>query len=265
MKNNEEKSKITVNRRNNLINILVIALCIISACASVYIPKLLLNSRMNQNIDKVNVVPTEYYSGPSVAVVKSASRQLSAYQRLQLITNSWESNISPASTDECTISDYEAYILSSESILALYNAGLYPEKLSSEYQNWYTWKATPYKALDTTFGIYAAVYWEITYTRYDNTESHKVIIDENGELLCAIATGKEDYTTYLPAIKNTAKQIPSSAISDDVINNYHILLPSESDDDTDIITYSDNKNNSEEAYNYYIIQGDEYYGIFTTP
>ena len=63
---------------NNLINILVIALCIISACASVYVPKLLLNNRMNQSIDKVNVVPTEYYSGPSVAVVKSASRQLSA-------------------------------------------------------------------------------------------------------------------------------------------------------------------------------------------
>ena len=218
MKNNEEKSKITVNRRNNLINILVIALCIISACASVYIPKLLLNSRMNQNIDKVNVVPTEYYSGPSVAVVKSASRQLSAYQRLQLITNSWESNISPASTDECTISDYEAYILSSESILALYNAGLYPEKLSSEYQNWYTWKATPYKALDTTFGIYAAVYWEITYTRYDNTESHKVIIDENG-VATGVAAGSQ--------IRVTATALDKLGATKTV---YISVQPHESDD-----------------------------------
>ena len=249
---------------NNLINILVIALCIISACASVYVPKLLLNNRMNQNIDKVNVVPTEYYSGPSVAVVKSASRQLSAYQRLQLITNSWESNVSPASEEECSISEYDAYLLASDNILKLYNDGLYPEKISSEYQNWYTWRAVPYKALDTTFGIYAAIYWEITYTRYDNTESHKVIIDESGELLCAIATGKENYTSYLPSIKSTAKQISASDISEDVIKNYHITLPSEVDD-IEIITYSDTKENSNNSYNHYIIQGDEYYGIFTTP
>ncbi len=265
MKNNKIKSNNHSKRHISIIGTFIICICIFFACASVYLPKLFLDRQQKKHLDKVNVVPTEYYSGPSVAVVKSASRQLSSYQRLQLITNVWDSNISIASKEECGISEYDAYTLATDSIFRLHhNQELYPELLGSAYRNWYSWKATPYKAVDTTFGIYAAIYWEIVFTKYDGSETHTVIIDENGELLYAFASGKKDYSDYEPYINKTITEVSVNNISKDIISNYHISVLEENPD-TKIITYTDVKGTSNELYNYYIIKGDEYYGIFTTP
>ena len=261
-KNN--KSNNSVKHHNPIISTFLICICVLIACASVSLPKLFLYRQQKKNIDKVNVVPAEYYSGPSIAVVKSASRQLSSYQRLQLITNVWDSDTSAATKEECSISEYDAYELAAERISELYNNGLYPEKISSEYQNWYSWKATPYKAVDTTFGIYAAIYWEISFTRYDSPETHTIIIDENGELLYAFANGKTEYSNFTPDVEASTTDVSAKNISTDIISNYHIDVL-ENNSDIKIISYSDVKDNSNELYNYYIIKGDEYFGIFTTP
>ena len=265
MKNNSVKSNNHSKKHISIIGTFIICICILFACTSVCLPKLFLDRHQKKNLDKVNVVPTEYYSGPSVAVVKSASRQLSFYQKLQLITNVWDSNISIASKEECSISEYEAYTLAAGSIFKLhYNKGLYPELLNSEYENWYSWKATPYKAVDTTFGIYAAIYWEIVFTRYDSSETHTVIIDENGEVLYALAVGKEEYSDYEPHINETVTELSVNNISKDIINNYHISVL-EDNPDTKIVSYTDVKGTSNELYNYYIIKGDDCFGIFITP
>ncbi len=263
-KNNNIKSNNPVKHHNSIINTFILCICVFIACASVYLPKRFLDRQQKKNIDKVNVVPAEYYSGPSVAVVKSASRQLSSYQRLQLITNAWESDTSPATKDECSISEYDAYTLAMESISGLYDNGLYPEKLSSEYQNWYSWKATPYKALDTTFGIYAAIYWEINFTRYDSDETHTIIIDESGELLYAFANGKTEYAKFEPSVNSSTTEVSAKEISKDIISNYHISILEENSD-AKLTAYDDVKENSNELYKYYIIKGDEYFGIFITP
>ena len=62
----------------------------------------------------------------------------------------------------------------------------------------------------------------------------------------------------------TITEVSVNNISKDIISNYHISVLEENPD-TKIITYTDVKGTSNELYNYYIIKGDEYYGIFTTP
>ncbi|MBR3539063.1 MAG: hypothetical protein IKN79_08320 [Eubacterium sp.] len=137
--------------------------------AALFLPGYFIRSGVNAELGTVSAVPTAYYSGPSEAVVQNASRQLTEEQRLSLIYGEWESTISPATPAERTLSEFEAVHL--------------PFPIVSEYQQWYTWNAASYKAVDTTFETYAAVFWKCTFTRYDGKESLVYFITEGGTLL----------------------------------------------------------------------------------
>ena len=137
--------------------------------AALILPDRLIRSEAEGEIGNVTVVPTAYYAGPSEAVVKNASRQLTEEQRLSLIYGEWESTISPASESERTLSEYEAVHL--------------PFPVVSEYQQWYTWNAESYKAVDTTFRTYAAIFWKCIFTKYDGSERLVYYITEGGTLL----------------------------------------------------------------------------------
>ena len=137
--------------------------------AALILPEKLIRSEASAEIGHVSAVPTAYYAGPSEAVVKNASRQLTEEQRLSLIYGDWESTISPASESERSLSEYEAVHLQ------------FP--IVSEYQHWYTWNAVSYKAVDTTFRTYAAIFWKCTFTKYDGSETYVFYITEGGTLL----------------------------------------------------------------------------------
>ena len=162
----------TKRRRTISYVIAVLALLFTGAvvAATLILPGTLMKREAAAEYNEVTPVPAAYYSGPSEAVVKNSSRQLTEEQRVHLIYGEWESRISPASQSECNLSEYEVV-----------TGFTYP--VVSKYQQWYTWDATPYKAVDTTFETYAAVFWKVTFIKYDGTETHEYYITEGGTLL----------------------------------------------------------------------------------
>ena len=140
--------------------------------AALVLPGMLMRNSAAEAMDVVTSVPAAYYAGPSEAVVKNASRQLTEEQKCQLIYGEWESEISPATERERSLTEYE-----------LIRDNTWP--VVSDYQHWYAWTAESYKAVDTTFQTYAAVFWHVTFTKYDNSEIHEYYITESGTLLDA--------------------------------------------------------------------------------
>ena len=138
--------------------------------ASLILPGYLLEKKASETVGITTAVPTPYYSGPSEAIVRNASRQLSEEQRVSLIYGNWESEITQADMRECSMSEYE--------IVSSYDYGIH-----SDYQKWYSWNAEPYKALDTTFQTYAAIFWKVTFTKYTGNDIKVFYITEGGTIL----------------------------------------------------------------------------------
>ncbi len=153
-----------------VISVIALLLTATVVTATLVLPGLLMKRGARRDQGVVMAVPAAYYSGPSDAVVKNASRQLTEEQRIRLIYGEWESEISPASGSECSLTEYEVV-----------TGFTYP--VVSKYQQWYTWQAEAYKAVDTTFATYMAVYWRVTFTKYDGSEIHEYYITEGGTLL----------------------------------------------------------------------------------
>ncbi len=189
---------------NNIFKNIII--CIGAAAivaASILMPGFFLKKILAQKYNTVSEVPTKYYSGPSEAVVKNASKQLSELQKIQLISELWESEISAANSSEANISELEAKDLAIDRLTSLSSNGLFPANAYSDYQKWYSWTAVPYKAVDTTFRTYAAIYWDVTFTKYDNSESHRIILTESGDILYAFAdTNEKSLDGFTPKLEN---------------------------------------------------------------
>jgi hypothetical protein len=156
--------------RTHILSGLFLLITVATVATAFVLPGSLVRKGADAEVGIVKPVPTDYYAGPSEAVVKNASRQLTEEQRQSLIYGEWESEISPATENECNFTRYE--------IVSRYT---YP--IVSEYQQWYTWTAESYKAVDTTFLTYAAVFWHVVFTRYDGSETHEYFITEGGTLL----------------------------------------------------------------------------------
>ena len=159
-----------INKKRIFLSFFVLLMIIFTVGASLFTPGYYIDKIKSADEGISSAVPTEYYSGPSDAIVKNASLHLSEEQCISLIYGEWESDISDADPSDCTKSEYE--------IVSAYDYGIH-----SEYQNWYTWKAKPYKAVDTTFKTYAAIFWKITFTKYDGTDIRTYYVTEGGTIL----------------------------------------------------------------------------------
>ena len=153
-----------------ILTALSLILTAVVIAAALLLPGMLMKRNSEEAADVVTPVPAAYYAGPSEAVVKNASRQLTEEQKCNLIYGEWESELSHASASECSLSEYE-----------LISKNTWP--VVSDYQHWYAWTAEAYKAVDTTFQTYTAIFWHVTFTKYDNSEIHEYYITENGTLL----------------------------------------------------------------------------------
>lgn len=160
-----KKGKMSV--RSIIISTLFLAVTGAVIAGALIVPGHILSTQAYAREGVVTPVPTDYYSGPSEAIVKNASRQLTEGQCLSLIYGTWDSIISPAQPSECNFTEYEI-------------ATTYDYSVTSYYQKWYSWYATPYKAVDTTFKTYAAIFWKVTFTKYDGTEEKTYYITEGG-------------------------------------------------------------------------------------
>lgn len=170
-----------------------------------FLPGYLLERKSKGELAKVAAAPAEYYSAANLAVARNASAQLGVYQKLQLISGEWESFIREAASYELTLVDYEAAAMAKEQMEKLYQKGLYPNNLQSDYENWYTWDAKTYKAVDATFATYVAYYWDISFQKYDGSESHRVCMLEDGTIFLAEADISRGLDTS--GLKNATNRI----------------------------------------------------------
>lgn len=153
----------------------------------IFLPGRLLVWQSEEKMNMVGAVPVEYYSPANLAVARNASANLGDYQKLQLITGRWESNAAQADSSERTLENYEAVELARVRMNTLYEAGIYPTSLLSDYENWYSWEAEFCKVVDATFHTYAAYYWKFSFVKYDGSEKHRVYMLENGTVFLAEA------------------------------------------------------------------------------
>ncbi len=164
------------------VNKILCVLLLAAAFLGMFLPGWFLFERSERELSLVTAAPPEYYSAANMAIARNASVQLGTYQKLQLISGRWESVLKEASSYERELEAYTAAQIAKERIQDMYQDKLYPLSLMSDYGNWYTWDARSYKAVDATFGTYAAYYWEITFDKYDNSERHTVQMLEDGTI-----------------------------------------------------------------------------------
>ena len=202
-------------KKMSLKNFILVIGTLVIAILAIWLPGFLVSRNSTSEVSVITSVPPEYYSGPSESIIKNASKQLTSEQCIQLITGMWESTIAPASEDACTINEFGIRTLVINRVDDLYARGLYPCTLSSSYDQWYSWSATPYRALDTTFQTYAAIYWDITFTKYDNSDYQRFIVTESGDILYAEVRNikaddtsdpdnadKKDFSSFNPDMKD---------------------------------------------------------------
>lgn len=176
-----------LKRKRKYKYMMIAAVVLVAAFAGIFLPGSLLKWRSGQQMNEVAGVPAEYYSPANLAVARKASANLGTYQRLQLIAGEWESKVTVAEADEGEIANYAAVAMAKEQLSALYDGGMYPVCLTSDYGNWYNWEAELYKAVDATFHTYTAYYWKLTFSKYDGTEKHLVYMLEDGTVFLADA------------------------------------------------------------------------------
>lgn len=152
--------------------------------AGLFGPKYILNREAS---DQLNTVTTLSQSELKVnpTILKNASAQLTTNERMQLISQQWQSDLIEAKENEGDLTKSQAADLAKEQIKVLYDNGHYPVDLTSGYNNWYKWDATLYKAVDSHFHTYAAYYWQFHFVRYDNSETHTINMMEDGTILYA--------------------------------------------------------------------------------
>ena len=149
-------------------NLILIIMVMLIAGASIWLPGYFMQRSNSAEMFSMKDVPQDYYAGPSEAIISNASKQLTSEQCIQLIIGTWESTITEAKESECNITEFGIKTVVIQRVETLRAKGLYPVSISSEYLQWYTWSAKPYRALDTTFQTYAAIFWDVSFVKYDN-------------------------------------------------------------------------------------------------
>lgn len=171
---------------------MIIATVVVLALLGTFLPGWLLKWQSEAEMNMVDAAPVEYYSPANLAVARNASANLGVYQKLQLITGRWASEVSEAGDNEREMENYEAVELAKKQMNILYLNGVYPVSLLSDYENWYSWEAEFCKVVDATFHTYAAYYWKISFVKYDGTERHQVYMLEDGTVFLAEAWGEDE-------------------------------------------------------------------------
>lgn len=164
--------------------VLISALAVI---AGILLPGFLLEERGNAGLDRAEAAPAKYYNAAGFALSRNISAQMDTYDRLRLVSGSWESSFEEAEEYEMSFLMHEAAAAARKGIDGLYDKGLYPTRLSSEYGNWFSWTAIPCKAVDSVFNTYTAYYWKVIFKSFDSEERHTVYVLEDGTLIAAEA------------------------------------------------------------------------------
>ena len=196
----------------------VIVVCIV--IAGILVPGIVLEAKQKSEYDKVAQVPKDYLPSSSV-MAKEASANLKLSEKLSLIDGQWDSTTDEAASYEMDDQDYQAVATARESMEKLYEQKLYPENLSPDYSNWYTWETTAYKASDNTFNTYTAYYWIIRFEKYDGTQTHTIWMLEDGTIILAREQTKDAIdVSIFESADGQGDALDSISLDDKITDDY---------------------------------------------
>lgn len=212
-------------RQTNKNNLIIFILTGIIAIICLFIPPALMKKQVKNTLNTASAAPSDSYIPSSVAMSRYISNQLSDFERVQLIAGGWDSTYLPAEWSELDINEATATDVIKMNLNNIYRRGEYDLFFNAEYENWYTWETSLYKAVDASFGTYLAYYTVTKFTKYDGSYVYYVIASEKGDILYA-------YTDY-----------SNSLAYDTVFNSYH-------EDYTNINTASPQNDNTPNTHAY---------------
>ena len=182
-------------------NLALMLLAILAAMLCVIMPGKMMDRQAKAQADVYMDVPEEYYPTSSYyEVTKASSEKLSEYQKRQLISGRWESEISDVDKEYYEDSGYHIEKIAKTLLNNLEDKKLYPVNIQSEYSEWYNWKCTYMQALDTNFRSYAGFFWRVEFTHYEKEDKITVFMTPEGSVIEMIYQteneGKEEAFAY---------------------------------------------------------------------
>lgn len=176
---------------HKIISFIIFCVTLIVSLLGIFLPGTLMNTSGNLKENQVSSVPEIYYSASKTAMARNNSQKMKTSEKLQLIMGKWESTISKVANYEMPSEKYEVVKLARDGIKVLYEKGIYPNSITLDYGDWYTWDADCYKAVDAIFHTYTVYYWIVNFRKYDSNENHIVYILEDGTVFLAKAQYEE--------------------------------------------------------------------------
>ena len=172
------------SKKGRKLNIVLTLLAVLSAILCIILPGRMMDIRKQEVANVYMDVPEEFYPTSSYyEVTKISSEKLSEYQKRQLISGQWESEISEVDREYYEDSGYHIEEKAKALLNDLVDKNLYPMSIKSDYLEWYNWKCTYMQALDTNFRSYAGFFWRVEFTHYEREDKLTVYMTPEGSVL----------------------------------------------------------------------------------
>ncbi len=165
-------------------NITLMLLAFLAAVLCIVMPEQVMAIHKKNTAGVCMDVPEEYYPTSSYyEVIKASSEKLSEYQKHQLITGMWNSEISEVDKSYYEDTGYHMEAQVRDIVKKAVVKELYPAEISSSYSDWYNWKATYMQALDMTFRSYAGFFWRVEFDHYKDVDKFIAYITPEGRVI----------------------------------------------------------------------------------
>ncbi len=172
------------SKKGRKLNIVLTLLAVLSAILCIILPGRMMDIKKQEVANVYMDVPEEFYPTSSYyEVTKISSEKLSEYQKRQLISGQWESEISEVDREYYEDSGYHMEEKAKALLNDLVDKNLYPMSIKSDYLEWYNWKCTYMQALDTNFRSYAGFFWRVEFTHYEREDKLTVYMTPEGSVL----------------------------------------------------------------------------------
>ena len=165
-------------------NITLMLLALLAAVLCIVMPEQVMAIHKKNTAGVCMDVPEEYYPTSSYyEVIKASSEKLSEYQKYQLITGMWNSEISVVDKSYYEDTGYHMEAQVRDILEKAEIKKLYPKKIKSSYSEWYNWKATYMQALDMNFRSYAGFFWRVEFDHYKDVDKFIAYITPEGRVI----------------------------------------------------------------------------------
>ncbi len=165
-------------------NITLMLLALLAAVLCIVMPEQVMAVHKKNTAGVCMDVPEEYYPTSSYyEVIKASSEKLSEYQKNQLITGMWNSEISEVDKSYYEDTGYHMEAQVRDILDKCVEKNLYPVKINSSYSDWYNWKATYMQALDMNFRSYAGFFWRVEFDHYRDVDKFVAYISPEGRII----------------------------------------------------------------------------------